>query len=34
VASSELDGLALPGGAAAIPLADDGATHKVRVVLG
>jgi cyclic beta-1,2-glucan synthetase len=34
VASSELDGQALPGGGAAIPLADDGATHQVRVVLG
>jgi hypothetical protein len=34
VTSSELDGQALPGGGAAIPLADDGATHRVRVVLG
>jgi cyclic beta-1,2-glucan synthetase len=34
VASSELDGQALTGGGAAIPLADDGATHQVRVVLG
>ena len=34
VASSELDGQALAGGGAAIPLADDGATHRVRVVLG
>jgi cyclic beta-1,2-glucan synthetase len=34
VASSELDGGALPGGGAAIPLVDDGATHHVRVVLG
>ena len=34
VASSELDGQALPGGGAVIPLADDGATHQVRVVLG
>jgi len=34
VASSELDGQALTGGGAAIPLADDGATHHVRVVLG
>jgi hypothetical protein len=24
----------LTGGGAAIPLADDGATHRVRVVLG
>ena len=34
VASSELDGQTLTGGGAAIPLADDGATHQVRVVLG
>ena len=34
VAASELDGQALTGGGAAIPLADDGATHRVRVVLG
>ena len=34
VASSELDGQALTGGGAAIPLADDGATHRVRVILG
>jgi cyclic beta-1,2-glucan synthetase len=34
VASSELDGQVLPGGGTAIPLVDDGATHKVRVVLG
>jgi cyclic beta-1,2-glucan synthetase len=33
VASAELDGQALTGGAA-IPLADDGARHWVRVVLG
>jgi cyclic beta-1,2-glucan synthetase len=33
VASTELDGGALAGGAG-IPLADDGATHHVRVVLG
>ncbi len=32
VASAELDGR--PLGGAAIPLADDGATHRVRVVLG
>jgi cyclic beta-1,2-glucan synthetase len=30
----ELDGDALPGDRAQIPLADDGATHRVRVVLG
>jgi len=34
VASAELDGLVLAAGAAAIPLVDDGATHRVRVVLG
>jgi cyclic beta-1,2-glucan synthetase len=34
VASSELDGAALPVGGASIPLVDDGATHHVRVVLG
>jgi cyclic beta-1,2-glucan synthetase len=32
VASATLDGKAL--GAARVPLADDGAVHKVRVVLG
>jgi cyclic beta-1,2-glucan synthetase len=34
VASIELDAQVLPGAGAAIPLADDGHTHKVRVVLG
>jgi len=34
VASVELDGRALTGAGATIPLSDDGATHKVRVVLG
>jgi cyclic beta-1,2-glucan synthetase len=34
VAQLELDGEALPGGRASIPLADDGAMHRVRVVLG
>ncbi len=34
VTSSELDGQPLTGGGAAIPLADDGVTHRVRVVLG
>jgi len=34
VASAALDGKALPDGPARVPLADDGATHKVRVVLG
>jgi cyclic beta-1,2-glucan synthetase len=33
VASSELDGQALTGGAA-IRLVDDGHTHRIRVVLG
>jgi cyclic beta-1,2-glucan synthetase len=33
VSSTELDGQALAGGAG-IPLADDGATHHVRVILG
>ena len=34
VASVEIDGKPPAGGAAAIPLADDGATHRIRVVLG
>jgi cyclic beta-1,2-glucan synthetase len=34
VASATLDGKALPAGSARVPLADDGAVHKVRVVLG
>ena len=34
VASIELDGNPLGGAGAAIPLADDGATHRVKVVLG
>jgi cyclic beta-1,2-glucan synthetase len=34
VASAELDGQPLTSGGAAIPLADDGVTHRVRVVLG
>jgi Cellobiose phosphorylase len=34
VASAELDGRALAGRGAAIPLTDDGATHHVRVVMG
>ena len=34
VTSVELDGEALSGDRAQIPLADDGATHRVRVVLG
>jgi cyclic beta-1,2-glucan synthetase len=34
VASIELDGASLAGGSLHIQLADDGATHRVRVVLG
>jgi len=34
VVHAELDGTALPGDAARIPLADDGAAHRVRIVLG
>ena len=34
VRSVELDELALPAGNLAVPLADDGRTHRVRVVLG
>jgi cyclic beta-1,2-glucan synthetase len=34
VAATELDGAALPLNAMQIPLSDDGATHRVRVVLG
>ena len=34
VAAAELDGEALPGPGAAIPLVDDGAVHRVRVILG
>jgi len=34
VASAELDGRTLTDRSAAIPLVDDGATHRVRVVLG
>ena len=34
VLSVELDGTSLAGGSTHIPLADDGATHHVRVVLG
>ena len=34
VTSMELDGQPVIGAGAAIPLADDGATHRVRVVLG
>jgi cyclic beta-1,2-glucan synthetase len=34
IARAELDGAALPDNQARIPLADDGVTHRVRVVLG
>jgi hypothetical protein len=34
VAAAELDGVALPVKPLLIPLADDGADHIVRVVLG
>ena len=34
IASAWLDGQILDGPGAAIPLADDGATHRVRIVLG
>jgi cyclic beta-1,2-glucan synthetase len=34
VASAELDGRVVEGGGAAIPLADDQATHRVRIILG
>ena len=34
VVSAELDGKALPSGSTAIPLSDDGASHRIKVVLG
>ncbi len=34
IVRAELDGVALPGNEARIPLVDDGATHRVRIVLG
>lgn len=34
VARVELDGVALAGTRAPIPLEDDGATHRVHVILG
>jgi cyclic beta-1,2-glucan synthetase len=34
VASLEVDGAPLPSGSASVRLADDGATHRIRVVLG
>jgi cyclic beta-1,2-glucan synthetase len=34
IGRAELDGVTQPGDRARIPLADDGATHHVRIVLG
>jgi cyclic beta-1,2-glucan synthetase len=34
VTSAELDGKALAAGAAEIPLVDDGAAHRVKIILG
>ena len=34
VASAELDGKALAAGPAQIALVDDGATHRVKIILG
>jgi cyclic beta-1,2-glucan glucanotransferase len=34
IARAELDGVSLLGNQARIPLADDGATHRIRIVLG
>jgi cyclic beta-1,2-glucan synthetase len=34
VAATEIDGVPLPGNPPSIALADDGATHRIRVVLG
>jgi cyclic beta-1,2-glucan synthetase len=34
ITQAELDGQALPGSQARVPLEEDGATHRVRVVLG
>jgi cyclic beta-1,2-glucan synthetase len=34
VASMEVDGTRLPSGSATVTLTDDGATHRIRVVLG
>ena len=34
ITQAELDGQALPGNQVRVPLAEDGATHRVRVVLG
>ena len=34
VVHAEVDGVCLPGNQARISLADDGLTHRVRIVLG
>jgi cyclic beta-1,2-glucan synthetase len=34
VVQAELDGIVLPGNAMRVALANDGVTHRVRVVLG
>jgi cyclic beta-1,2-glucan synthetase len=34
IRQAELDGVALPRGEVRVPLADDGATHHLRLVLG
>jgi cyclic beta-1,2-glucan synthetase len=34
IAQAELDGVALPGNQALVPLVDDGKAHRVRIILG
>jgi cyclic beta-1,2-glucan synthetase len=34
VVRAELDGVGLPENQTRIPLADDGTTHRVRIILG
>jgi cyclic beta-1,2-glucan synthetase len=34
VVRTELDGLAVEHAATGVPIVDDGATHRIRVVLG
>ncbi len=34
VSYAELDGKSLPDGPTRVPLTDDGATHKLRMILG
>jgi cyclic beta-1,2-glucan synthetase len=34
ISSIEVDGIPLPGSGGSVPLASDGTTHRVRVVLG